>query len=149
VATDAEIHSALLAIYSRLDVIEGKVTIIARTDRDKLLKVLEDVVTADPMIGRVYLALDGKKNQDQIVKELASAKATISRKLTKMSREYGIVEVATEASNSKIYRHNREMEEVLHLSAKVEKWLEKIAKAQAGPANPAGEAARAKGAAKR
>jgi DNA-binding transcriptional ArsR family regulator len=128
--TDQEIHSALLAIYSRLDVIEGKVTVIARTDRDKLLDELKEIVKADPIIGRIYLALDGKKNQDQIVKDLDSSKPTVSRKLVKMSREHGIVEVAKEQSNSKIYRHNKEMEEVLHLSAKIEKWLGEIEKAK-------------------
>jgi DNA-binding transcriptional ArsR family regulator len=130
-ATDEEIHSALLAIHARLDVIEGKVTVIARTDRDKLLTELEQVVKADPIVGRIYLALDGKKNQDQIVKDLDSSKPTISRRLVKMSREHGIVEVAKEQSGSKIYRHDKEMEEVLHLSAKIGKWLEGIEKARA------------------
>jgi hypothetical protein len=131
VPTEQEIHNALLAIYSRLDVIEGKVTVIARTDRDKLLAELETVVKADPLIGRIYLALDGKKIQEQIVKELDSSKAAVSRKLVKMSREHGIAEVAKEKAGSKIYRRNKEMEEVLHLSARVTKWLEEIEKAKA------------------
>jgi hypothetical protein len=122
-ATDDEIQNALLAIYSRLDVIEGKVTVIARADREKLLDELEKVVKKDPIIGRIYLALDGRKNQDDIVAELASSKPAVSRWLAKMSREHGIVEVAKGRRGSNVYRHNPQMQEVLHLSAKIERWL--------------------------
>lgn len=130
-ATDDEIQNALLAIYSRLDVIEGKVTVIARADREKLLNELEKVVKKDPIIGRIYLALDGRKNQDDIVVELGSSKPTISRQLAKMSREHGVVEATKGQRGSNVYRHNPQMQEVLHLSAKIEKWLREIDKAKA------------------
>jgi DNA-binding transcriptional ArsR family regulator len=137
VPSDAEIHSALLAIHSRLDVIEGKVTVIARAERDKLLVELEQVVKANPIVGRIYLALDGKRNQDQLVKDLHSSKPAISRWLAKMSREHGIVEVAREQAGSKIHRQNNEMEEVLHLSAKIRRWLGEAEKAKAKQAKAA------------
>jgi hypothetical protein len=142
--TEAEIHSALLAIYSRLDVIEGKVTVIARANRDELLEGLEKAIAADPILGRIYLALDGRKNQGQITKDLGSSEPTISRRLVKMSRDYGIVEVAAEASGGKVYRHNKEMEEVLHLSSNVKKWLEKMDKAKAKDAKAGAKARQAK-----
>jgi hypothetical protein len=130
-ATDDEVHNALLAIHSRLDVIEGKVTVIARADREKLLDELEKVVKANPIMGHIYLALDGRKNQDGIVAEVRSSAPAVSRWLGRMAREYGLVEVAKGQGASKVYRHNREMEEVLHLTGKVEKWLREISKAKA------------------
>ncbi|HEX3518855.1 MAG TPA: hypothetical protein VHT29_07465 [Solirubrobacteraceae bacterium] len=136
-ATDDEIQNALLAIYSRLDVIEGKVTVIARADREKLLDELEKVVKKDPIIGRIYLALDGRKNQDDIVADLSSSKPAVSRWLAKMSREHGVVEAAKGQRGSNVYRHNPQMEEVLHLSAKVEKWLREIDKGEAPRARSA------------
>lgn len=129
--SDADIHNALLAIHSRLDVIEGKVTVIARADRDKLIAELEQVVRADPIIGRIYLALDGKRNQEQLVAELGSDRATISRRVTKMARRYGMVELVPGREAGKIYRKERHVEEVLDLARRVERWLEQIEKEKA------------------
>jgi DNA-binding transcriptional ArsR family regulator len=123
--SDDEIHSALLAIHSRLDVIEGKVTVVARADRGKLLDALREVVDKQPLIGQIYLALDGKKNQDEIVAEFDSSPATVSRRMTEMNREYGMIELVKGEGKGKIYRHNREMESVLHLTANIRKWLER------------------------
>jgi hypothetical protein len=131
VATDAEIHSALLAIHSRLDVIDGKVTVVARSNRDALLEGFEKAIAADPLLGRIYLALDGKRNQAQIAKDLGSSEPTISRRLVKMSRDHGIAEMVAGTSGGKVYRRDNEMEGVLHLSANVAKWLEKMEKVQA------------------
>jgi DNA-directed RNA polymerase specialized sigma subunit len=120
-----EIHSAILALKSRVEVIEGRVSVIARADRDKLIAVLEDAVTKNPVIGRIYLALDGRKTQDEIATELGISKATASKWLTEMNREYGMA-VASRGSGrggSNVYRHDREMESILRLSSKVEKWL--------------------------
>jgi DNA-binding transcriptional ArsR family regulator len=123
--SDDEIHSALLAIHSRLDVIEGKVTVVARADRGKLLDALQEVVGKQPLIGKIYLALDGKKNQDEIVAELQSSSSTVSRQMIEMTREYGMIELVKGEGKGKIYRHNREMESVLHLTANIRKWLER------------------------
>jgi hypothetical protein len=123
--SDDEIHSALLAIHSRLDVIEGKVTVVARADRGKLLDAFREAVDKQPLIGQIYLALDGKKNQDEIVAELDSSPATVSRRMTEMNREYGMIELVKGEGRGKIYRHNREMESVLHLTANIRKWLER------------------------
>jgi DNA-binding transcriptional ArsR family regulator len=123
--SDDEIHSALLAIYSRLDVIEGKVTVVARADRGKLLDALQEVVDKQPLIGKIYLGLDGKKNQDDIVAELDSSSSTVSRHMIEMTREHGMIELVKGEGKGKIYRHNREMESVLHLTANIRKWLER------------------------
>ncbi len=135
--TNEEIHSELLAIYSRLDVIEGKVTVIARADRDKLRGELEKVVKANPIIGRIYLALDGQKNQEQITHEIESSKNAVSRWLRLMSREYGVIELSKGEGAGQVYRHARAMESVLHLSASIRKWLDEAQKdANAEPKKP-------------
>jgi DNA-binding transcriptional ArsR family regulator len=129
--TNDEIHNAILALKSRLDVIEGKVTVIARANRPELRVELEKVVKKNPIVGHIYLALDGRKNQDQIVEELKSSAPTVSRWLNTMSREHGLVEVAKGEGASKVYRHAREMESVLHLTAAIRKWLDQVEKPQA------------------
>lgn len=129
-STEDEIHSALLDIRARLDVVEGKVTVIARADRPKLLSELKSVVQKQPDIGRIYLAVDGQKNQNDIAAEVGVSIATVSRRLADMSREYGMVEMVPGQESGKVYRHDGEMEKVLHLTANVAKWLDEIAKAK-------------------
>jgi len=129
VPADEDIHNALLAIHSRLDTIEGKVTLVARADRDRILEVLEGVVTRSPLVGRIYLLLNGQRNQREIREELrqegvSASEATISRHIANMAREHGIAEfVRTGPAGARIYRKNREMESVLNLASRIERWL--------------------------
>jgi Trp operon repressor len=129
---DEDIHNALLAIHSRLDTIDGKVTLVARADRERILEVLEAVVRRSPLVGRIYLLLDGQRSQRQIREELdrqgvSTSEATISRHMKNMAREDGIAQfVRTAAAGARIYRKNREMESVLNLTARIERWLADI-----------------------
>ena len=133
--SDEEIHNALLAIHSRLNTIDGKVTLVARADRDRVLEVIEHAVRRNPMVGHIYLMLDGKRSQRQILaglkqKGIETSEATVSRRIADMGSEYGIAEYVTTTAAGKIYRKNREMESVLNLAARVERWLEDAAKAK-------------------
>jgi hypothetical protein len=132
-ASDDDIHNALLAIHSRLDVVEGKVTVIARADRSKLLDELKKAVTANPIIGRIFLAIDGKKNQEQLRAELDIGAATMSRWIQKLAREHGMIELVPGREAGKIYRHERQMEDVLALSSNVAKWLAEAEKSKPQP----------------
>jgi hypothetical protein len=123
-----EIQNALLAIHSRLSTIEGKVTLVARADRERILEVLEEVVRRSPLIGQIYLLLDGKRTQREVHEELTShqittSQPTVSRRMSDMSSEYGIADLV-KGGAVKIFRKNREMEDVLNLSKRVREWLE-------------------------
>jgi hypothetical protein len=130
VKPDDEVHSAQLAIYSRLDVIDGKITVLGRANGPQLLSQIEEFVKANPIVGQIYLALDGRKNQDAIVAELESSKPAVSRWLGRMAREYGLVDVVKGQGAGKIYRRDPEMEELLHLTGKIEKWLTELERAK-------------------
>jgi hypothetical protein len=124
-----EIHNALLAIYSRLNTIEGKVTLVARADRDRILGVLEEVVKRNPLIGQIYLLLDGRRNQRDILAELKrfgieTSEPTVSRRVSDMSTEYGLADLV-QGGSAKVFRKNREMEDVLNLSKRIREWLER------------------------
>jgi hypothetical protein len=134
---DEEIHNALLAIHSRLNTIDGKVTLVARADRDRVLQVIEEGVRHSPLVGQIYLLLDGKRSQRQIMAELkrkgvSTSEPTISRRMADMGREYGIAEYVTTTAAGKIYRKNREMESVLNLTNRVERWLADAANKKKG-----------------
>jgi len=138
VTSNDEMQNALLAIYSRLSTIEGKVTLVARADRERILAVLEEVIQKMPIIGQMYLLLDGQRTQRQVLVELGrfgitSSEPTVSRRMSEMSSEYGIADLVT-GGNSKVYRKNREMEDVLNLSKRVKEWL--VAANQIVPEQP-------------
>jgi hypothetical protein len=135
--TDENIHNALLAIHSRLNTIDGKVTLVARADRDRVLQVIEEAVRHSPLVGQIYLLLDGKRSQRQIMAELkrkgvSTSEPTISRRMADMAREYGIAEYVTTTAAGKIYRKNREMESVLNLTNRIERWLAEVANKKKG-----------------
>jgi arginine repressor len=124
---DEEIERALLAIHSRLGTVEGKVTLLARAQRDEIAKDLQDAITKKPLLGQIYLLLDGKRSQREIRTELArynidASEATVSRRMTALASEYGIADLV-DAGSTKIYAKDREVESVLNLSRKVKTWL--------------------------
>ena len=129
-----------MAIHSRLGTIEGRVTLIARAEREELLEMLEKLVRKRAIIGQIYLALDGKRNQDEVFKLLDAAGVStspmgISRNLDKMQTEHGIVQLVS-AGRSKVFRRSSESETVLNLSTNIRKWLKD--EGETDPAPPPG-----------
>ncbi len=122
-----DVQNSLLAIHSRLGVIEGKVNLVARADRAALLELLQETVRKQPLIGQIYLLLDGKRTQKEIQGKLAdygisASQPTVSRRMSEMETEHGIADLV-QGGAVKIYRKDREMEKVLNLSKNVRKWL--------------------------
>ena len=123
-ASDDEVQNALLAIHSRLGTIEGKVNLAARADRGKLIQVLEDAIKKDPLLGQIYLLLDGKRTQQDILTELkqfgiSPSQATVSRRMKQLVTEYGVADLA-----GAVLRKDRAAEDVLNLTPRVRRWLE-------------------------
>lgn len=127
-ATDDDIHNSLTAIYSRLGVIDGKATLTVRAYRDPILQALEELIGDKPLVGQIYLLLDGKRSQREIRLRLSDygidkSEATISRHVER-AVDHGIAELVEESGSSgKIYRREANMEKILALSKNVRKWL--------------------------
>lgn len=120
-------HADLLAIYSRLGVIEGKVNLVARAEREELRKLLEGVIRKQPEIGQIYLLLDGTRTRQDIHKlmneqGIAISDVTVWRRIKDMETEHGMVRLV-DAGNSLIYGKDPETEKLLNLSVKVRTWL--------------------------
>ena len=124
---DAKIENALYAVHSRLGVIEGKVNLVARAERKELLALLEQTVRGDPLLGQIYLLLDGNRTQKDVLEKLRKygitpSQATVSRRMTIMETEHGIVDLI-QGGNAKIYGKDPTMETVLNLRRNIRKWL--------------------------
>jgi hypothetical protein len=126
-ADNENMESALYAIHSRLGVIEGKVNLVARAEREHLLGLIEERVREDALTGQIYLLLDGRRTQREVLEQLGalgiqSSQPSVSRRMTKMETEEGII-VHVGTGGASIYAHDPAMEKVLNLSANVRKWL--------------------------
>jgi DNA-binding transcriptional ArsR family regulator len=127
-ATDEDIHDSLVAIHSRLGLIDGKATLTVRANRGPILAALEDLVNEKPLVGQIYLLLDGKRSQREIKEELANhgvdvSEPTVSRHVER-AVEHGIAELREDsAKRGKVYRKDPNMEKILGLSKNVRKWL--------------------------
>jgi hypothetical protein len=125
VSTDDEIQDALLSIYSRLGGIEGKVNLVARAERARILEDTESSVRKQPLIGQIYLLLDGKRTQKEIQDILAKfgitpSQPTVSRRMSEMETEHGMADLVRRG----VYRKDPQMEKVLNLSKNIRKWLD-------------------------
>lgn len=128
VGSDDEIQNALLAIHSRLGTIEGKLNLVARAEREAILVVLQAAVTKDPLLGQIYLLIDGKRTQHEVLSELTAfgitpSQSTVSRRMADLFTEYGIVDEVRKG-NALVLRKNRAAEDVLNLGRRVRRWLE-------------------------
>jgi hypothetical protein len=128
VPTEDEINNALLAIHSRLGVIEGKVNLVARAHKQTSLQDIEAAVRKTPLLGQIYLLLDGVRTQTDILEKLkeygvTTSPMSVSRRMTSLETEYGMADLVS-AAGSKVYRKDPESERVLNLSANIRSWLE-------------------------
>jgi hypothetical protein len=120
-------EDALWAVHSRLGAIEGKVNLIVRSEREQLLGMLEKAVKKDPLLGQIYLLLDGERTQQEVHALLGTwgieaSQPTVSRRIAAMETEHGIA-VLAQVGNTKAHRRDAEMEKMLNLSKKVQAWL--------------------------
>jgi hypothetical protein len=139
VTNNEEVQNALLAIHSRLGTIEGKVNLVARAERDQIRGLLEKVVRGDPLIGQIYLLLDGTRTQKDVHEALVQygitpSQPTVSRRMAAMETEHGIADLV-QGGNTKIYRKDVAMEKVLNLTGNIRKWL--VDEKQIVPEEPA------------
>jgi hypothetical protein len=126
--TDEEIQNALLAIHSRLGTIEGKVTLVARADREAIRAALREDVQKKPLMAQIYLLLDGQRSQREVYEELLkvgvkTSEMTVSRRIGEMETEHGIADLVR-GGGARIFRKGREMDSVLNLTKYMGEWLE-------------------------
>lgn len=125
---DEHIHRDLLAIYSRLGVIEGKVNVLTRVDRDRHKEELKEVIAKQPLIGQIYLLLDGKRTQTEILEalkrnDIETSAMSVSRLLRDMETEHGIARLV-KGGRTKVYGREPEMAKLLNLTTNITVWLE-------------------------
>ena len=106
----------------------GKINLVARAEREQVLKVLQDAIAGSPLLGQIYLLLDGARTQKEIHgllqdRGIKTTQPTVSRRMDDLVTEYGLADPIARGGVL-VLRKNRAAEDVLDLSKRVRKWLE-------------------------
>lgn len=99
-----------------LENIDNKVDALIRGSpeaRDDLAGAFKD----DPMMAKVYLAIDGKRKQSEIANEIGTSQATVSRRIKELDR-YGLIQ-KKEYDNGMIWEKD-ELYDILRLEEHVD-----------------------------
>lgn len=129
-SSEKDMNNALLAIHSKLETIEGKVDLSARANRPALRAELEKAIKADPLLGQIYLLLDGERNQIEIKDKLSefgikTSQPTVSRRMEALAREHGVA-VLVRGGNQLVLRKETESVNSLNLPKLTRDWLKDI-----------------------
>lgn len=117
----------LRTMRARLEGIEHRQEILVRAHSDEILTTLWEYIDGDPLLGDVYLLIDGKRTQQGLIdalkeKGITISQPTISRKLTTLMKEMSLIEVVDRTSEGASYRKT-DLDKILHLTSKVERRL--------------------------
>jgi hypothetical protein len=125
-------YAELRAMRARLEGIEHRQEMLVRAHRDEILDEIWRYVDKDEMLAEVYLLVDGKRTQQDIVAALRqkgqpASQPTVSRKLTKLSIELGLVEIGDRDAAGAVYAKS-DLDRILHLTPRVERRLTDLRK---------------------
>jgi DNA-binding transcriptional ArsR family regulator len=134
-------YAELRAMRARLEGIEHRQEMLVRAHREEILAEILRYIDSDPAIGEVYLLVNGKRTQKEIVAELerqgrALDQSTVSRKLKKLMNDLGLVEIVERDASGAALRKS-DVDRILNLTPKVERRLAELKKAKDSPAKAA------------
>lgn len=127
-------YAELRAMRARLEGIEHRQEMLVRAHSDEILKAIWTYIDSDETLGEVFLLVDGKRTQQDIVtalkqKGISASQPTVSRKLTKLNIELGLVEIGDRDAAGTVYMKSA-LDRILHMTSKVERRLADLRKAK-------------------
>lgn len=119
---------------ARLEGIEHRQEMLVRAHADEILQTIWHFIDKDETLGEVFLLVNGKRTQQDIVAALkqnriSASQPTVSRKLKKLMNELELVEVVDRDATGATLRKS-DLNKILHLTPKVERRLAAIRKAK-------------------
>jgi DNA-binding transcriptional ArsR family regulator len=117
----------LRSMRARLEGIEHRQEMLVRAHSSEILSAIWTYIDADETLGEVFLLVDGKRTQQDIAsalkaKGLSASQPTVSRKLTKLNVELGLVEIGDRDAAGTVYAKS-DIDRILHLTSKIERRL--------------------------
>lgn len=128
-------YSELREIRARVEGIEHRQEMLVRAHSKEILNTIWQYIDKEETLGEVYLLIDGKRTQQDIIDALKAqgievSQPTVSRRLATLTSALGLIEVAERDGGGVRYRKS-ELDRILHLTPKVERRLTANRKAAA------------------
>lgn len=120
----AELFNQVRAINSRVTGMERTQEVLVRAEARQIVDPFLDAVRADPVLGRIYLEVDGTKSQNEIAAALRTSPATVSRKLDALEKDWHLIVLKDRTKDGKLYER-APVERILNLSRRVTRALSK------------------------
>lgn len=110
-------------IRYRLEGIEATQTLLVRDRRKALLEELVTVFESTRLLPEVYLAVDGKRTQNDLVDALRADghnvnAVTVHRRIA-LLRDEGLIDLVPANGRGNVYKKNNKVEQILQLSKKL------------------------------
>ena len=124
---DDDVQDAINAMNSRLGRMEGQLNVITRALGPDVLAEVEKRVRAAPLLGQVYLALNGRRSHQQIADHLGehgigTTRSTVWKRIQVLEEKLGIA-VFVRSEPSVIHDQSPAAETTLNASAAIREWL--------------------------
>ena len=116
-------------IRYHVEVIENAQTLLVRSNSQQLIEQFKELFEKTPLLADVYLEIDGKRIQAQILGSLESSgvkvsQSTLSRRMDDLKGALLIEEIATQ-NGGVVYAKNPVVEKALQLSKVAEQFAKK------------------------
>ena len=125
-ADSLEVFNEIRQVRARLEGIEHTQEVLVRAVGDAILKQIWEYMDSDDILARVYLLVDGKRTQKDIVEALKAEKVagasqpSVSRRLDVLQRELALITVVRQTKAGKVYRHTAS-DRILGVARKLER----------------------------
>lgn len=122
-----ELFNQVRSINSRVHSIESTQEMLLRAQAERIVNPFLERLTSDPVLGWVYLEVDGAKSQNDISGALSkrghpASAPTVSRKLEELEKDWHLIVLKDRTKSGKLYDKGAG-ERVLGLSRRVERAL--------------------------
>lgn len=127
---DYDVYKEIRFLRDRVQAIDHKQEVLIRAQRAAIETEVLSAMRADPKLARVYVNVDGKRTQKEIVDVLgatgkAMSQPTVSRRMDVLSGELAVIELVDRTRLGDVYAKSA-VDRILRLTPKVERLLREV-----------------------
>lgn len=114
-----ELSAAIGHIKHKVDSMDRTLERLLRVSGKAMLEEYVEQLKSDPILAKVYLAVDGIKTQQQIAKAISHAESTVTYRVRTLL-ELDLIELISQKDEGKVYQHTK-MEKLFKISSRLAK----------------------------
>ncbi len=114
-----ELSAAIGHIKYKVDSMDRTLERLLRVSGKAMLEDYVEKLKADPILAKVYLAVDGLKTQQQIAATVGNAESTVTDRVRKLL-DMDLIELLKQKKEGKIYQYTK-MERLFKIAQRLKK----------------------------